>query len=349
MRQQINENDFKGQSFYCGLDIHKNTWSVTLETEDMYLKTISQPADQQALVNYLRKNFPGGNYVVGYEAGYFGFGLYRYLQGHGINCKVLHPADIPTTHKERDQKRDSMDSRKIARALRTGQAVGIWVPENKQEQDRQLLRTKSTLSKELRRVKNRIKAFLKIHSVPYPEAFSGSGGHWSKRFVSWLESVELSEPTGTYSLQAKIRTLKFFRDELLGCLRQIRQLSRTEAYKEGYDKLIRIPGIGLHTAMVILTEIGQIRRFANVDSFRSYIGLIPCSHSSGDKEISGRITNRGQTYLRSLIVEAAWSAVRADPYYLKIYRNYRPRMNQNKALVRVAGKLANHIYFSLKG
>ena len=286
--------------------------------------------------------------MIGYESGYFGFNLQRYLQGQEINCLVINPADIPTTHKEKDQKRDQLDSRKIARVLRTGEVKSIWVPPVYLEQDRQLLRVRRTLSKDQTRVKNRIKAFLQIHGIMYPVEFNKTGSHWSRRFIDWLEGIKLEEQSGTESLQALVRNLKYIRNELLTVSRNIRSLSTHKRYTGAYTRLIELPGIGMLTAMIILTEIGTVSRFKNIDSFRSFIGLIPRSHSSGEKDYQGRITNRGNTHLRSLLVESAWSAVRKDPYYLHIYNTYKSKMKPNKALIKTARKMVNSIYYLLK-
>ncbi len=102
------------------------------------------------------------------------------------------------------------------------------------------------------------------------------------------------------------------------------------------------------TSMTILTEVYDIARFKTVDSFRAFIGLIPRANDSGEKERPGRITKRANVHLRSLLVEATWMAIRHDSYYLHLYKNYRQRMKENKALIRTAGKLANQIYFTLK-
>lgn len=348
MPTQSNELDFSGQNFYCGIDIHKKSWSVTIETDDMPLKTFSQEADPHQLVKFLRRSYPGGKYIIGYESGYFGFNLYRYLLNQKIDCKVIHPADIPTTHKEKDQKRDPLDSRKIARVLRTGEVESIWVPPSNLEQDRQLLRLRRTLAKDITRVKNRIKSILQIHGIEYPDTFKNNGSHWSKRFITWLEDIQLSEETGTESLQVAVRYLNYLREEQLTVSRKIKSLALTERYNTAYTELIKLPGIGVLIAMIILTEIGQISRFKNADNFRSFIGLIPRSHSSGEKDYQGRITNRSNTHLRALIIEATWSAIKKDPYYLNVYYNYKSRMKPNKALIRTARKLANNIYYTLK-
>lgn len=348
MQQQINKKDFTGQNFYCGIDMHKKTWTITMEADELYKKTICQSSDKQSLVSFIKNNYPGANVIAGYEAGYFGYSLYHYLRDNGIACSVLHPADIPTTQKEKEQKRDPIDSKKITRALKTGSAKTIWVPSQIVQQHRQLLRTRRTIAKDMTRSKNRIKAFLQTYSIDYPESFKKNGSHWSRKFVVWLEQIKLQEDSATLSLQVMVRQLNFLRSELTNVLNQIRILAKDNRYIDQYNKLIGITGIGIITAMTILMEISDIKRFKNTDHFRSFIGFIPRSHSSGEKSYNGKITNRANHHLRSLLVEACWSAVGNDPYYYNLYSEYKKRMKGNKAIVRVASKMANKIYYCLK-
>lgn len=348
MQTQSKRIDFRGQNFYCGLDTHKKNWAVTIETDNLSLKTFSQNADPEALVRHLRHNYPGGTYIAGYEAGYFGYGIQRKLESMGVKCLVLHPADIPTTNKDRDQKRDPRDSRKIARAIRNKEVQAIWIPPVVLEEDRQLLRTRRTIAKDQTRAKNRIKAFLQIHGIKYPDVFSKKGSHWSARFIKWLEEVRLGETSGTEALQSFIRHLKFLRSELLAVSRKVRALAQTSRYERVYARLVRIKGIGMITAMTLLTEIGNIHRFKNPDNFRSYIGLIPRSNSSGEKDYQSSITKRANSHLRFLLVEATWIAIRSDQFYLNLYKQYCKRMKDNQALIRTAGKLANKIYYCMK-
>lgn len=348
MQKQNTEINFKGQNIFCGIDVHSKTWVVTVETDQMYLKTFSQPADKYALVRFFQKNYPGANVIAGYEAGYFGFELYRFLQESGIKCKILNPADIPTTHKEKDQKRDPLDSKKIARALRTGDVNSIWIPPAGLQQDRQLLRTRRSLVKDQTRVKNQIKAFLQIYGIELPDHFAKKKSHWSRKFNHWLDEIRLQEHSGTESLQTMIRQLQFIREELLTVSRHIRQLARSDKYKDPYNRLINLSGISTITAMVLLMEVGDVNRFSNTNRFRSFIGFIPRSNSSGEDDYHGRITKRANHHIRSLLVESSWTTVRYDPYYLQLYTQYKKRMKGNRAIVRVAGKLANQIYYCLK-
>jgi transposase len=348
MQTQSKQNDFTGQNFYCGIDTHKKSWAVTIETDELTLKTFTQNADPILLVNHLRKNYPGGNYFAGYEAGYFGYGTQRSLQSMGVNCIVIHPADIPTSNKDRDQKRDPRDSRKIAKALKNKEVLPIWIPSIAIEQDRQLLRIREKIVRDTTRVKNRIKAILQLHGILYPEVFQKKGSHWSARFIKWLETVQLQEPSGTEALRSQIRCIQFHRSELVAMSKKIRLLSQNDRYNYTYLKILKIPGIGMITAMTILTEVGDLGRFKSADHFRSFLGLIPRSNDSGEKERPGRITKRANKHIKKLLVETTWIAIRHDPFYLHLYKTYRQRMKENKALIRVAGKLSNQIYFSLK-
>lgn len=348
MQAQIKKLDFAGQNFFCGIDMHRKNWAVTIETEDVSMRTFVQNADPELLIQHLRNNFPGASITAGYEAGYFGFWAQRKLEEAGIKCLVINPADIPTTHKEKEQKRDPSDSRKIARAIRNQDVNAIWVPPVSLQEDRQFMRTRKMLAKDLTRNKNRIKALLQLNGIQYPAPFAQPGSHWSRRFIKWLEGIRLTEETGTESLQTLLRNLLYLRSELLVISRKLRKLSQSERYRMAYERLIEIPGIGLIVSMTILTEIGDITRFRNTDQFRSYLGLIPTAHDSGEKEHPGRITKRANKPLRALLVEATWSAIRTDSTYLSIYRAYKKRMKENHALIRTAKKLANQIYYAIK-
>jgi transposase len=109
-----------------------------------------------------------------------------------------------------------------------------------------------------------------------------------------------------------------------------------------------VPGIGITIGILFLVEIDDISRFKNAYHLASYIGLIPMCHSSGEKEGVGDITIRKHAALRCNIVEASWIAIRKDPAMTMAYEQYRKRMNANKAIIKIARKLINRIFFVLK-
>jgi transposase len=348
MKEQSNKINFNGQNIYIGFDAHLKSWKVTIMTEGLSHKTFSQSPKPELLHQYLLKHFPGGIYHSAYEAGFCGYWIHNKLKSLGINSIVVNPADIPTTNKEKVQKEDKRDSRKIAKALRSGDLTPIFVPTIKTIEDRQLLRTRSMLVKDLTRYKNRIKSFLHFNGIEIPENYGKDKAHWSKRFINWLESIELTEQSGKDALNIIIKEATNLRTSIMQTNKKIKDLSQTEPYKESVLLLRSIPGIGLTTAMVIITEIETINRFENFDQFCAYIGLIPSTHSTSDNEKVGDITPRGHSILRGAIIESAWVAARLDPSLLKSYNNYSMRMEPNKAIIRIARKLLSRIRYVLK-
>jgi len=347
MQTQSNKIDFKGQKIYAGFDVHLKSWKVTIMTKELTHKTFSQDPKPEVLVNYLTKHFPGGTYYSAYEAGFCGYWIHNQLRELGVNSIVVHAADVPTTGKEKVNKNDKRDSRKIARALRNGELNPIHVPSVATVEDRGLVRLRSTKVSELSRYKCRIKSLLYLHGIEYPESFSSTHTHWSNRFNQWLKGIEMTGPSGKATLDDLLESSNHLRTALLKVTRQIKELSKTDTYKARQELLRSIPGIGYITAMIILTEIETINRFANFDKLCGYIGLIPSTNSSGEKEKVGNLTPRGHT-LRSAIIESAWVAARLDPALCKSYHDYCKRMEPNKAIIRIARKLLSRIMCVLK-
>ena len=348
MNKQSNNLDFSGQNIYAGFDVHKKAWRVTIMSDNLMLKTFTQPPKPEILFQYLQKNYPGANYHSAYEAGFCGYWIHNQLRDLGINSIVVNPADIPTTHKEKVQKEDTRDSRKIAKSLRNGDLKGIYVPSLKTLEDRGLVRMRGTIVKDITRNKNRVKSFLNLHGIDFPACFEKSGTHWSNRFFDWLLEIEMTESTGKETLQMLTLTTKHLRETLKQITHQIKTLSRTPLYAENIKLLMSIPGIGLITAMEMMTEIETISRFKNNDHFCSFIGLIPSTHSTGDNEGVGDITPRGNSFLRPLLIESAWVAARHDPALTKCHYAYCKRMESNRSIIRIAKKLANRIQYVLK-
>jgi transposase len=347
MKAQVNKIDFTDQNIYAGFDAHLKSWKVTVMAEDVVYKTFTQPPRPEILFNYLQEHFPGGIYHTAYEAGFCGYWIHDKLVSFGINSIVVNPADIPTTDKERVQKEDNRDSRKIARSLSSGILTPIYIPTIKTQRDRTLLRTRAMLVKDLARYKNRIKSFLYFYGISIDDSFINPQSHWSNRFMNWLESIDTGEESGKESLNILISECKNLRTSILKITKQVRQLSQTEPYQTDVILLRSIPGIGLLTAMIILTELENINRFRNIDKMCGYIGLVPSTKSSGEKEKTGDITPRGHSVLRTAIIESSWTAIRNDPSLMKSYLSYKKRMDENKAIIKIAKKLLSRIRFVL--
>ena len=95
-------------------------------------------------------------------------------------------------------------------------------------------------------------------------------------------------------------------------------------------------------------EIDDISRFKNADQLASYIGMIPMCHSSGEHDCTGDITLRSHSKLRCVLIEAAWVAIRQDATMTQAYTEYCRRMTPSKAIIKIARRQVNRIYFVMK-
>jgi len=342
----VNRLDFTGQHIYVGIDVHKKNWNVSIHSANLEHKTYSQPPDPQVLGNYLRRNFPGAQYHCVYEAGFSGFWTCDRLQEQGIDCLVVNPGDVPTNDKERVTKSDRVDCRKLARSLRNGELEGIYVPSKIKIEDRNLLRIHQNLIKKQTRCKNQIKSFLHFYGKSIPDDIVCSS--WSRRYIQELENIPMEKQTGRMSLQTLLAELLHLRGLIAKITREILALSRTEDYREPVQWLKTIPGISTLGAMTLLTELVDIERFACFNRLASYVGFIPNTHGSGEKERQTGLTNRRNPTLRTLLVEAAWVAVRKDPAMMMAFNRLCVRMKKTRAIVHIAKKLLSRVRFVLK-
>jgi len=345
MNQSI-KVDFTGQPIYIGLDVHKKSWSVSIHSAMCEHKTFTQPPEVETLVNYLKRNFPGASYRAVYEAGFEGFWIHDHLRQRGVECTVANPADVPTKDKERRTKRDAIDCRKLARSLRAGEIEGIYVPCRPNLEDRSLVRTRQSMVRKQTRCKNQIKGILYFYGISFPE--DRVERHWSGRFVEWIGSIQMEKASGNAVLLVHLEELKHLRQIIAKLDREMRVLAMTEEYRDRVELLKTIPGISTVTAMILLTELQDINRFASLDELSCYVGLIPDTHDSGETEHSGDLTKRRHAQLRATLVEAAWIAVRKDPALMMAFHTLGKRMRKTKAIVKIARKLLNRVRYVLK-
>ena len=162
MKTKVKTICFKGQGIFCGIDTHLKSWTITIIVGEVIFKTFVQNPCAKTLAKYLQKHFPNGNYFSVYEAGFCGFSVHRELIKYGISNIIVNPADVPTTNKDRCQKEDRRDSKKLARGLKNTELEGIYIMSAEMEELRSLVRYRKTIMKELCRHKNRIKSFLNL-------------------------------------------------------------------------------------------------------------------------------------------------------------------------------------------
>jgi transposase len=342
--KQGTQLDFSGQTIFAGVDVHKNSWKVCLRSEHMELKTFSQNPSAIELSKHLKANYPSATYKVVYEAGFCGFSHQREFTSEGVNCIIVHPADVPTTHKDKQRKSDTVDCRKLSKTLSEGSLTGIFIPEVEQQDDRGIIRIYQQMIKDQTRFKNRIKGFLHFQGIPLIKEVEA---YWSNNLLRWLKALCLT-PSARIHLDILLKGYEQARAMVLASTREVRALSRQERYKANIIFLRSIPGIGEITALLFTTEIGDMRRFKTLDKLCDYIGLVPSVRGSGDKETVLGLTHRGHHELREKLIEASWIAIRLDPALTMAFNEYCKRMKKNRAIIKIARKLLNRIRFVMK-
>jgi transposase len=329
--------DFSNQNFYVGIDVHKKSWAVTIRSLGLQLARFTQPPSADALSDYLRRKFPGGNYFSVYEAGFFGTAIHERLCNQGIKNIIVHPGDIPKTDKQTKTKTDIHDSRSLAERLEKKDLKAIYILSREQQELRALFRLRISKSRDLARATNKLKGFLIYFGVELPGSFDHCS-YLSKRSLDQLSALKLATEAGNLSLEEYLKDILYRRDRLLSITMRLRKEVQTR-YSTQYGYLISVPGIGMLTAIALLAEIGDFNRFQDPDQFCSFLGLMPWEESSGEHIQTKGVQPRSNRYLRPLLVEATWAAIRKAPELLLYYRKHSFK-NSKHAIVKVARKLA---------
>lgn len=95
--------------------------------------------------------------------------------------------------------------------------------------------------------------------------------------------------------------------------------------------------------MSLYTEIADMKRFNNQEQLASFVGLVPSTRSSDETIYNNGISFRRNKFLRPIMVEAAWTAVKNDPAMTLKYRELTKRMKPQDAIIRIARKLLQRI------
>lgn len=332
---------------YIGLDVHLHQWNVCISYDGRRCKPFQQPPSAEALAAYLHRNYPGHEYRSAYEAGFCGFGPHYSLLEMGIYNIVFNAADIASTDKEKKRKTDAVDASKIARELAVGGLTPIYTPSQQAVKDRSLMRYRRQLVDDLTRLKVRIRHFLHYHHIEIPSEYES---RWRIAFRKWIRQTCTEEilGQGVHCITSMLDHFEYLHREILLINRRIMNLMKTPAFDQNFQNLLSVPGVGRTTASLLLLELGDLADFSSVDRFCSYLGLVPDSHSTDGKDVHPKLTHRSHSMLRRSLLECAWRAICSDEVMAACFGRWRRRMNQQKAIIKVAHKLAKCIKFVLK-
>jgi len=177
--------DFTGKTIYVGIDIHQKDYQVAKVIDGLCLGNHRMAATGDLLIKHLHSRYPGAKFKCVYESCAWGFNLQRKLTAAGMECIVVHAADVSTSDKERKRKTDKVDALKLARNLAAGELKGIHVPDETIQKERNLIRYRTRLIRDINRSKNRLKSLLKYQGIEIPVQYSKN--NWSRNFLIWIE------------------------------------------------------------------------------------------------------------------------------------------------------------------
>lgn len=291
--------------FSVGLDVHKDSVTIAVfrnrDPEPMRVDRL--PNDHKKLRRYFERLAAEGSVRACYEASGAGYVLQRALADWGFPCELAAPSLIPTRPGEH-RKTDRRDAIKIARDFRDDRLVLIHVPTEDDERVRDLVRCRETFQREIIKSRHYILKFLRRRGFIYRE-----GTHWTTRHLNWIRQVLRPD---VLAEEDRIVLAEYFalleyklqrRDELD---RRIEALALTPRYKPVVDRIMCFRGFKTQAAMVLATELGDVRRFQSPRQLMAYLGLVPGEHSSGDRRRLGAITKAGNARVRHVLIQAAW-------------------------------------------
>lgn len=329
--------DFTGKTIFIGIDIHKKDWQVGQFYSGLVLGNHRITGSSEELITFLRKRYPGAILKCVYESSAWGFNLQRQLATEGIECIVVHAGDVPGSDKEKKNKTDKVDAVRLARHHAAGLLQAIYVPDEVLQKERNLVRFRKKIVNDLNRSKNRLKSLLKFQGIVIPEQMDTPT--WSRNFINWVKEKVSNDVLLQQTVELMLEEVEMQRQLLLKCERKIRKLMSSEKYAGKAKKLMTVPGVGPKTSTLFLLEVGDIKRFKGFDQLNNIVGFYPGSNSSAEKDRDTGLSKRSHKQLQTMLIEAAWQAIKQDPAMLEAYQQLVKRMKPNKAIIRIARKL----------
>lgn len=279
---------------------------------------------------------------IGLEISTSGKYVAEMLINMGFQVHVMNPSKFPQIFQS-VKKNDREDSFKIADLIRTGEIQKrgeIYIPSAEINGMRSLTRYRRSLSEEITMLKNRAHAILSGHGmiIESTDIFGKSG---IMKITAESAKLSHSERTVLYDIMSRISSLRKSASDVED------EMARMTENNQDIQLLLSIPGINLYSAVTILSEIGDIKRFSDKGHLASYAGLVPKQFQSGNRDIKGHITKHGPSMLRYVIVLAAHSLVKYSNKMRKKYLSIVHRLGKNRSIVAIARLLVEIIFTML--
>ena len=291
-----------------GMDVHSTNYTLcamepTIGTEDRVFGEIQVAPDYKEIILFIeslkQKLGLSNNCSIecGYEAGCLGYTLYHQLMGAGIKCVILAPTTMLSPQGQRI-KTDKRDAHLIAQCLCYGGYHPVYIPTGEDDAVKEYLRMRDDHKLAFKKVKQQINAFVLRHGYLY------TGTKWTIKHLSWLRKLELG-PMYRETLNEYMASYEEYETKIERYDRRIEEIASETRYQENAKKLGCFLGIRTHTALSLIVETGDFKRFAKGNIYAAFLGLTPGERSSSTKVNRLGISKAGNTHLRRLLVEAS--------------------------------------------
>ena len=287
---------------YVGIDAHKKDLFVAMlsgsQTTAVTWQLANEPNTVRRLVRKLEREAPGPVRVF-YEAGPCGYALQRQLTTPRVSCEVIAPALIPRKPGER-VKTNRRDARKLVELGRAGLLTAVRPPTTDEEAVRDLCRARDDAREDLQRCRHRLGKLLLRRGLHY------SGRNWTRGHRQWIDGLAWTHAAERAVVDDYLLAIDHTEARLRELDTRLAEIAQSEPYREPVGWLRCFRGIETLSAMLILAELHDFRRFASPRALMAYLGLVPGEDSSGEKHRRGRITRTGNALVRRVLVETAW-------------------------------------------
>jgi transposase len=288
-----------------GIDDHAAKWTIAHfrgneEKPAREFELVPGADGYRKLIKYCKEL--DGEVRIVYEAGPCGYEMYWRLTKAGLKCSVAAPSLTPRKPGER-VKTNRRDAAKLGRYLRAGDMLTlIVVPDRDRESLRDLVRARHGVQKDLLSIRHRITKLVLRYGHRYDQGKTA----WTKQFWTWLRTVKLEGEHSGFVLTELITAHDQRLEQRERYDNAIEAAAKTPQYATYVAALSVLRGIDRLSAMTILSELGDLRRFATAPQLMAAIGLVPAESSTGNDTNRLSITKTGNAHVRHIVVEAAW-------------------------------------------
>ena len=334
---------------YVGMDVHKSSFTLSCfeKESEKEFGLVRMQSDYKRVLKYLEEikrsiSNDEVEFLCGYEAGSLGYALYNDLTSNGIKCVILAPSTMPQTRKNRI-KTDKLDAINISRCLAYKTYKAVHVPTKEDNAVKEYIRMRSAQKKVLKSIKYQILAFCLRNG----EVFTEGKSHWTIKHISWLRKLRFEDQILQVTLEEYLIQYSLSVDRLSHYDLKIEDMAESERYRRLVQKLKCFKGINTLTALALIVETGDFKRFATASHYAAYLGLTPGESSSGDITRRTGITKAGNSHLRRLLVEAAQCYSRGKTSVKSKALKQRQKGNESNVIAyadRARERLARKLY-----